>query len=151
VAAVALAVAAATGWHGANRLSDIRRIKVAEAKAWDIRGPACPAITRDAYIEGRGKRSRGFDYQDVGFHRRSGYADCAAIYEDGGLSDRSFPVCQFTSPGQLLVRTGSGEWFFEPGPGQPATVSLRGGVARCVMAAKVTLATVRAARAAKPQ
>jgi hypothetical protein len=41
-----------------------------------------------------------------------------------------------------MVRTPRGDWYFETGPGQPATVSARHGEARCVLASNYTMATV---------
>jgi hypothetical protein len=139
-------VVAAVVAHLLLRLADLQRLKIAEAKAWDIKGPACPPLDPENFLSGRKLTPRTFTYQEVRFTRRSGYVDCASIYENGGRSDRFYPVCQFTSPGQLMVRTAKGDFYFEPGPGQNATVSTQGGGARCVMAAKISLRSVWEAR-----
>ena len=132
-------------WAGADNLSKIREARMAHARAWDIRGPACPQTTEAAFLKGRRKGPRKFDYQEASFYRHAGYVDCTSVYEDGGRSERFYPVCQFTSAIQIMVRTQKGQWVFEPGAGQPATVSTPDGVARCVMAAKISVATVKAA------
>ncbi len=146
--AIGLAFVAGSLVRARNHLAEVRAIKIAEAKHWDIRGPACPTLGASDFLKGRKRGPRGFTYKNVRFLRRSGYADCAGIFYDGGRADRSFAVCQFTSPGQLMVRTSKGTWYFEPGPGQPATVSTAYDEARCVLNSHVTLATVRAQREA---
>lgn len=146
-----LAPAASAVWYATHHLSELQRTKIAEATAWKIEGPACPPLAPAEFLKGRKRAPRYFAYEGVRFYRRSGYVDCAAIYYDGGRSDRFYPVCQFTSPGQVMVRTKKGEWYFDPGVGQPATVSTPHDEARCVMASRVTLGTVRAQRAAGVQ
>lgn len=87
-------------------------------------------MTRDL---GAGLRS--FEYGEATFVRRRGEVECAPIYEDGGRGDTFHPVCRFSRPEVVQVRTVDGAWQFRPGPGHPAVVSVsRGGRAQCVMA-----------------
>jgi hypothetical protein len=143
LAALGVAGAGALVWVGRQKLDDVRQTRTAQARAWDIRGPACPTMAKDAFLIGRHKSPRKFEYQGVSFYRHAGYADCASIYMDGGRSDRFYPVCQFTSPIQLMIRTRKGDWYFEPGPGRQATVSTANDIPRCVLAAKISVATVK--------
>jgi hypothetical protein len=125
--------AAALVWSAVDRAAGIQRSKIADAVAWDVRGPECRRITEAEFLSGREKGPQGFHYEAVGFYRREGNAECASIYEDGGRGEAVFPVCQFTKPNELLVRTAAGDWYFAPGPRQPATLSVRAGQPRCVL------------------
>ena len=135
----ALAVAAYSGWFLTSNYRKLVDERVADARAWRIDGPACPASNRALFLGVHHKPPRKFDYEGVTFIRRFGHVSCAPVYEKGGKSDRFYPVCQFTSPGDLLIRTRRGEFYFQPGPGQPATVSTAHGQARCVMASNFLL------------
>jgi hypothetical protein len=70
---------------------------------------------------------------------------CAPIYEDGGRGRRFHPSCQFTSPGDLMVRTKRGAWYFRAGPGRAATISTARDEARCVLASRYTIANFNTA------
>jgi hypothetical protein len=135
-AAIVLAVTA--GLLG-NDYMKVVNMRVRDAREWRIDGPPCPTITPADFIGNHRKAPRSFEYEGVRFFRRYGHVECAPVYERGGRSDRFHPVCQFTSPGDLMVRTGQGDFYFQPGPGQPATVSAGRGEPTCVMAAKITL------------
>ena len=75
-------------------------------------------------------------YAGSGFAYAYGHVACAQIHADGGRSlFRGYPVCQFTSPGVVVVRAGGTASLFAPGLGEPATVTVRNGDAHCVMAA----------------
>src|SRR5436190_1581885 len=129
-------------WNLNHNYQKVVRGRVADAVAWKIDGPPCRASDRAAFLGRHRKGPKKFTYENVEFFRRYGHVSCAPIYENGGRSDRFYPVCQFTSPGELMVRTPRGDWYFETGPGQPATVSARHGEARCVLASNYTMATV---------
>lgn len=134
--------AAVTVWSGWILTSNYRAVvaaRVQDAKDWAISGPPCPVSDRATFLQPHRKGPRRFEYEEVTYFRRFGHVSCAPVYEKGGRSDRFYPVCQFTSPDDLLIRTPRGEWYFKPGPGQPATVSARDGIARCVMASKFSL------------
>lgn len=131
-----LAAAAFAVWGLAARYLHIRAERVADARAWAITGPACPQIDEAELMRDVGAGLRSFTYADVTFFRREGFVECAPIYEDGGRGDAFHPVCQFTGPGDLRVRTTRGDWRFRPGR-RPATVSVANGEARCVMASRL--------------
>ena len=137
--AFAAAVAVTSGWYLTSNYRKAVALRIADAKAWKIDGPPCPRITQAQFLGVHHKPPQRFEFEGVVFFRRYGHADCAAIRDRGGRGDHRFPVCQFTSPGDLLIRTPTGEWFFRPGPGQPATVSTALGAPRCVMNAKFRL------------
>ena len=111
-----------------------QQASVAEAKAWTIDGPPCPTLTAEAFQSQNLKPKRSFDYREVKLARAYGHVECRQIKNDAGQGLGSHTVCQFTSPAVLQVTTSKGEFFFLPGVGQPATVAIEGGVARCVMA-----------------
>lgn len=109
---------------------------IAEAKAWSIDGPPCPQLPITETVR-QPTATRSFGYAGAGFAYAYGHVACADIHEDGGRSMlRGYPVCQFTSPGVVIVETGKTRTLFAPGLGRRATVSAPGGVARCVMAGK---------------
>ena len=138
-AAFAVVVTAWSGWYlTTNYRAEIAR-RVADAKAWKIAGPPCPRITAGQFLGRHRKSARRFDFEGVAFFRRYGHVECAAIRNAGGRGDRRHPVCQFTSPGDLLIRANGLDWYFRPGPGQPATISLAQGRPACVMASHFTL------------
>ncbi|MBX3483107.1 hypothetical protein [Phenylobacterium sp.] len=111
----------------------IHQGRIDDAKAWAIAGPPCPQVS-EAELLAAPRGLRRSDYGEVSFERAKGEIECATIYVDGGRGDENYPVCQFDRPSDLRIRTARGEWRFRPGPGVPATVSTRGGVATCVMA-----------------
>jgi hypothetical protein len=132
-AALGVAAVGALGWWALDHALTVQRTKLSDAKVWDVRGPACPRISEAQFLSGRKKGPQGFDYEGVGFYRRAGNAECASVYEDGGRSDRFFPVCEFTKPQELLIRTAAGDHYFALGPRQPATVTVRRGQPHCVL------------------
>ncbi|HET6969947.1 MAG TPA: hypothetical protein VFH92_02375 [Phenylobacterium sp.] len=143
---IAAAVAVVAIWQTHSVLS-LKRARMDDAKAWSISGPPCPTEPKETFLRPHQKGPKRVDYEDVTFFRRFGHTSCAPIYEDGGRGGRFHAVCQFTGPGELLIRSAKGEWAFAPGPGQPATISMQGGVAHCVMASKFTMASIMAGTA----
>lgn len=131
-----LASAALLGGVLTLRFLDIRAQRVADARVWTVAGPACPTITSAELEAEVGKGLRSFEYGDATFFRRDGDVECAPIYEDGGRGDAHYPVCRFTVPGVLRIRTAQGEWRFRPGRGRAATVAVPRGAAGCVLAAR---------------
>lgn len=135
-------VAAVTAWSAWYLTTNYRKavaLRVADAKAWTLAGPPCPRITEAQFLGVHRKGPRRFEFEGVAFYRRYGHVQCAAIRDRGGLGGRRYPVCQFTSPGDLMIRTDRADWFFSPGPGQPATITLADGSPRCLMASTYTL------------
>lgn len=146
---IGAAVATVAVWQTHSFLS-LQRGRIDDAKAWTITGPPCPTEAKDVFLQPHKKGPKRVDYEDVTIFRRFGHISCAPIYENGGRGRRFYPVCQFTGPGELLVRDGKGrEWTFAPGPGQPATISMESGQAHCVMASKFTIAAIMAGQAPK--
>jgi hypothetical protein len=118
-----------------------RSAAVATAKAWDIKGPPCPSLSQADFQARRYTALKTFDYDGVTIGRTAGDASCSDIKAKGGRGLGTDKVCQFTSPATLTVTSTAGSYFFVPGAGQPATLSIHQGVPRCVMASNFTLQT----------
>jgi hypothetical protein len=118
-----------------------RNAHIATARAWNIQGPPCPAMTEAAFTAKRYTALKTFPYDDATIGRTAGDASCSDVKESGGKGFGTDRVCQFTSPATLTVVTPAGRWFFVPGAGQPSTLIIHKGVPRCVMASKFTLQT----------
>jgi hypothetical protein len=144
LALITVAGAGVFFWHQHRVYQVVLAGRIADAKEWRIDGPPCPIITKAQFLGLHHKGPKKFEYENVSFFRRYGHVSCAPVYEKGGRSSRFYPVCQFTGPGDLLIRTKKGDWYFQPGPGQPATVSTPRDQARCVMASKFTMKSVLA-------
>jgi hypothetical protein len=100
---------------------------------WAINGPPCPIVDHPSRQATGHKPARTFSYQGVSFSRSFGSANCAAVPENAWWPGTSYPVCQFNNPGAVSVTTHSGRTVFEAPPGQRTTVTVRGGVVRCVV------------------
>lgn len=111
-----------------------QRQRVADAQEWKIEGPPCPTLTAQAFAAAQMKAPKGLTFDGVRFARRFGHVDCNEIAYDDGKGLGGFPVCQFTGPGTLQVTTPKGDFFFNPGVGQPATVAVPHDAPTCVMA-----------------
>lgn len=113
-----------------------RAADIAEAKAWDIKGSPCPQLPLRE-IERQPLTKKSFGYAGVSFAYAYGHVACAEIHADGGKSlFRGYPVCQFTSPGLVIVEMAGTKTLFAPGLGERATVTVRDGKAHCVMASR---------------
>ncbi len=135
VAAAVIGIGLAIGMTGYDVLKG-RTAAIAEARAWTISGPPCPQLPIRE-IARQPVAGKSFGYAGAGFAYAYGHVACAQIHADGGKSlFRGYPVCQFTSPGVVIVDTGDVTTLFVPGLGQRATVSAPDGKARCVMAAR---------------
>lgn len=141
VAHAILAVAAITAviGFGTFQFVQTRNANVGQAKAWDIKGPPCPALTQADWTAKHWEAKKTLDYGGVKIGRVAGDADCADIKQAGGTGLFSDKVCQFTSPAALTVTSKAGTFFFVPGVGQPSTLIIHQDVPRCVMASKFTL------------
>ena len=105
--------------------------------AFDIHGRPCPTLTPAAYATQGIQPRMAFEFGKVRFARRFGHADCAVVgYRDDG-GGGGHPVCQFTGPALLAITVDRVESYFAPGIGTPATVSVEGGRARCVLATRL--------------
>ena len=128
---LALAAAVAIGIGAASRLRH-GPAEAADAQFYTVSGPPCPTLSAAAYAAGAIKVGPRFEYGDVVFGRGYGYVSCSWLH-GGFLGLSVHPVCEFTGPGVLTVTTSSGEAYFAPGVGKPATVSVSDGQARCVV------------------
>jgi hypothetical protein len=116
-----------------------RAAHIATARAWNIQGPPCPALSEAEFLAKRWTASKTFNYGDVTLGRAAGDASCSDVKEDAGKGLFNDRVCQFTSPAALTVVSRSGRYYFLPGVGQPATISIHRDVPKCVMASNFTL------------
>ncbi len=127
------------GWFLAQSYLGKRDAALFRAREATVNGPPCPSLTR-AQFEAQGlKAPKATFYEGVTFARQFGHMDCSTLRYGAGWGTDVYPVCQFTSPASLKITTSKGEWYFAPGPGQPATVGAPRGQARCVMASNFTI------------
>ena len=112
---------------------------VSTAKEWDIKGPPCPSLTADEWAAKHLSAPKSFDYDGDTLARWSGDASCSDVKTSGGKGLGVIRVCQFATPVSITVKTKAGQFYFNPGVGQPATVIIQDGKARCVMGGKFTL------------
>lgn len=108
-------------------------------REWAIEGPACPVVANPSPVATRRhKPPRRFVYGDATLTRSFGAVTCGAVPENPWWPISSYRVCRFNNPGAIVVETPRGRTVFEVTPGAPATVTLRGGVASCVVAGDFT-------------
>lgn len=138
-AAVAGVAAAVTAAIWVPSLLAHRADAISTARAWTIHGPPCQALTPAASRKQWYKASKAFEWDGVTFARGAGHASCQDVGYRGGRGLGVFPVCQFTSPEILAITTGKGTFYFAPGLGRPATVSVQHGLPSCVAASNFTL------------
>jgi hypothetical protein len=118
-----------------------RNAHIATAKAWDIQGPPCPALSEAEFTAKRYTALKTFDYDGIAIGRAAGDASCSDVKDSGGKGFLNDKVCQFTSPATLTVTSKAGSFFFVPGVGQPASLVIHHDTPRCVMASNFTLKT----------
>lgn len=101
-----------------------------------IAGPPCPAITPDE-IARYGLQTRySSDFNGLTLGRRFGEVSCSEVAAKGGLGVKSYPVCQFSGPDVVTVKSGQTTLYFRPGVGREASILAPAGAPpRCVMAA----------------
>jgi hypothetical protein len=137
IGAVVVATAA-VGLIGWNFLKE-RTANVATARAWDIKGPPCPALSAADWITKRYKAEKHFDYDGIDIGRHAGDASCSDVKDHGGTGFSTIRVCQFTSPAVLTVTSKKGSFYFVPGVAQLASLIIEDDTPRCVMASNYTL------------
>lgn len=113
-----------------------RRRQVAAYADWRLSGPACGRL---ATVVDPARFRKTLVIDGASFSFEHGDIACATLHAEGGRSSRTFPVCQFVSPGRVRVSTPKGAYTFDPGPGRPATVHLSEGRPRCVAVAATDL------------
>ena len=116
-----------------------REASVAIAKDWDIQGPPCPSLTADEWAAKHLRAPKSFDYDGDTLARWAGDASCSDVKTKGGTGLGVIKVCQFAAPVSLTATTKAGTFYFNTGVGQPATLIIQDGKARCVMGGKFTL------------
>jgi len=115
----------------------------ADAGLSRIVGPPCPTVARGAFAQPL-RPDKVFEFNSVDFASHFGHVDCGVASARDALGQGFYPVCQFSSPAVLAIGTAGKVFYFEPGLGRAATVSVRGGVARCVLASPYWAAYMRA-------
>lgn len=139
MALAALVFLGFAGWlYGGSYLRQ-RDFAITRASEATVLGPPCETLTAAAFAARKLTAPKATNYEGVIFARRFGHMQCSALRYGGGWSSETYPVCQFTSPAALHVKTDKGEWFFAPPPGQPATVAIPHGQARCVLGSNFRL------------
>ncbi|MGA0602300.1 hypothetical protein ACO2Q3_16450 [Caulobacter sp. KR2-114] len=106
-----------------------------ESQASAIAGPPCPSISHDAVLRDGLEVRYATDFNGLSFGRRFGEVSCSEVAAKGGLGMRSYPVCQFSGPDVVSVKTAAGQLYFRPGVGRKASIVVQNGAPRCVMAA----------------
>jgi hypothetical protein len=126
-------VGAVLAWNSTSH----RRLELAQG--WIGDGPGCPTMSAAAYAAKRYVAAeRTIVYDEVIFARQFGHVECKDVDSRGGLGVLSHPVCQFSGPTAIRVKSGRTEAFFEPGIGQVATVNVERGHAQCAMGGRFT-------------
>ncbi|WP_296598404.1 hypothetical protein [Phenylobacterium sp.] len=139
IAVAAVVAVALPGWFLVQSYLGKREAALFLASEARVSGAPCPSLTK-AQFQARGlKAPKATYYEGVIFGRQFGHMECRSLRYGGGWGTKVYPVCQFTSPKSLKVTTPKGEWYFAPGPGQPATVGAPHGEAQCVMASNFTI------------
>lgn len=106
----------------------------ASTRAWELKGPDCPPPSGWS-ADPKYAPAKTFIFNGIKFARRTGHADCSAVAAPKGQGLDYVPLCQFTGPLILEITTDKGVYKFAPPAGNPATVSVVHGVAKCVVAA----------------
>lgn len=102
---------------------------------WTLKGPPCAVVaTPSPVATRRHKLPMTHWYGDVRFTRSFGAVSCGAVPENPLWPSTNYRVCRFNNPGAVVVAAAGHTTIFEPGPGQPATVTVRHGRASCVIA-----------------
>ena len=114
------------------------RIGSGVAENWAIKGPPCPTISPPDYQRKYARTERIAEFSGDLYARQVGHMSCRSVPDPGGLGFISHPVCQFTGPVALRVRTSQGETLFEMGIGQRATISIAHGETTCVVGGNFT-------------
>lgn len=116
-----------------------RELALGRAGEAKVEGPPCPQLTAAEFAARKLKVTKATNYENIIFARQFGHMDCRTLRYGAGWGTAIYPVCQFTSPNALSVKTPKSEWFYAPGPGQPATIAVPHGEARCVMGSNFRL------------
>ena len=132
VGTIAACVLAVTIWSIRQDAHDNAQA-AAELRVQDIVGPPCPQRAATA-VRGGLMPVNIFDFDDVKFGYRYGAADCTATGSMALFGGGYQLVCQFSSPAVLSVSSGKGLFYFETGVAREATLFVKNGAPRCVLA-----------------
>ena len=105
----------------------------ADLRVQDIVGPPCPQLAK-ADVAGVLQPVNVFDFDNVKFGYRYGAADCGAIGSMNPFGGGYQLVCQFSSPTVLSMQSDKGMFYFQPGVAREATLFVKNGRPRCVLA-----------------
>jgi len=135
----AVIAVALPGWLLTQSYLGKREAALFLASEAQVDGAPCPSLTKAQFDAQKLKAPKATNYENVVFARQFGHMECRSLRYGAGWGTKVYPVCQFTSPKTLVITAGERVWYFEPGPGQPATVGLPKGEAHCVMASNFTM------------
>src|SRR5687767_13498199 len=96
------------GWlYGGDYLRQ-RELAFGRAAEAKVDGPPCPPATATELAARRMKVRKLTNYEGVIFGREFGHMDCRTLRYGAGWGSSIYPVCQFTSPSALYVKTDKG-------------------------------------------
>ena len=131
VMGVALALVLAVEWTYHRTVVAPR--EAARESKWTIKGPPCQTVDADEYqLRGGAHATKALEF-GAKFTRQYGHVECTWLGAKDLMAQKAYVICQFTGPNVIKVETAKGVSYFVPGVGEPATVEVRRGVARCVM------------------
>jgi hypothetical protein len=133
----AIAAVAIVGTVGVSSAHYHREL--AQEQGWVNAAAPCPSISADAYRTRYAAGERRTAFEGATLTRMYGHVMCADVDTAGTWGFASHPVCQFTSPNAIRVKTGKIEVFFEPGPGSLATITIDPKGVRCSLGGQFTL------------
>jgi hypothetical protein len=102
-------------------------------RQWAIAGPPCPDHGDRPIPPQWGHLNKGFDYGQARWDFGRALTYCADIPKPGLLAMGTYQVCQFNNPNVVRVETSRGIQIFGPLRSQRVTVTVRDGVASCVV------------------
>ncbi|KQY35130.1 hypothetical protein ASD38_00725 [Caulobacter sp. Root487D2Y] len=102
----------------------------AEAAAWSLDGPPCPTVDAATYVAAPGV-AKVTTFEDASFEYRVGHMMCVHRPDAKGWGEH--PVCQFTGPVLLAVKTPGTQAYFAPPLMSAVRVGVVDGKARCVL------------------
>ncbi|EJL36131.1 hypothetical protein PMI01_01115 [Caulobacter sp. AP07] len=110
--------------------SDHRKAAAAEAAFWSLDGPPCPTVDAATYARSGGE-PKVTAYDGVSFEYRVGHMMCTLRPDTRGGGEH--PVCQFTGPVLLGVKTPTTTAYFAPTGMNAVRAAVIDGKARCVL------------------
>ena len=113
--------------------------RLAIDQGWVNTAPPCPRISAAAYRARYAALERPTAYEGATVTRLFGHVMCSDVDTAGSWGLVSHPVCQFTSPNAIRVKTVNADAYFEPGPGNLATVSLEPHAISCTLGGAFSL------------